>query len=248
MNTRFSKIKRNSLYVEIFEILKGAILSGRYRSGEALPSEIELSNQFGVSRNVVREAIRSLQSRGFIEIRRGAKGGVYVLDLNQSTICENLSDLIMTRKITMDHLAQARLYLEPEVSRLSAIHATSKDLQGIENVIKEYERTQDKEKIITLNTRFHLFVGRACGNPFYSILMEVIMSFTEQFVRTIKPTTHIIHHQGEHRAILEAIKQHNTNEAMEITIHHISHINNEMKKLEQRYLELNTSLSATCSF
>lgn len=248
MKARFNNIKRNSLYEEIFEILKEAILSGGYQSGEALPSEVELSNQLGVSRTVVREAIRSLQSRGFLEIRRGAKGGVYVLDLNQSTICENLADLIMARKITINHLAQARMYLEPEVSRLTAIHATTKDLESMENAIEEYERTQDKEKIITLNTRFHLCVGKACGNPFYSILMEVIMGFTEQFVRTIKPITHIIHRQGEHREILEAIKQHNPNEAMEITIHHISYINNEMRKLEEKYLELNTRLSNTGSF
>jgi GntR family transcriptional repressor for pyruvate dehydrogenase complex len=248
MKARFNNIKRNSLYEEIFEILKEAILSGGYESGEALPSEVELSHQLGVSRTVVREAIRSLQSRGFLEIRRGARGGVYILDLNQSTICENLADLIMARKITMNHLAQARMYLEPEVSRLAAIHATRKDLESMENAIEEYERTQDKEKIITLNTRFHLCVGKACGNPFYSILMEVIMGFTEQFVRTIKPITHIIHRQGEHREILEAIKQHNPNEAMEITIHHISYINNEMRKLEEKYLQLKTGLSNTGSF
>ena len=248
MKARFNNIKRNSLYEEISDILKEAILSGRYRSGEALPSEVELSNQLGVSRTVLREAIRSLQSRGFLEIRRGAKGGAYVLDLNRSTICENLADLIKTRKITMDHLAQARMYLEPEVSRLAAIHATRENLQSMENAIAEYERTRDKEKIITLNTRFHLCVGKACGNPFYSIMIEVIMGFTEQFVRTIKPITHIIHRQGEHREILEAIKQHNPDEAMEITIHHISHINNEMKKLEQKYLEISANLSNTGSF
>lgn len=248
MKPKFNNIKRHNLYEEVSDMLKESILSGDYRSGEALPSEVELSIQLGVSRTVVREAIRSLQSRGFLEIRRGPKGGSYVLDPNQSIICENLADLIIARKVTMDHLARARMYLEPEVSRLAAINATANDLEDMENAITEYEKTKDKEKIITLNTLFHLCVGSACGNPFYSILVDVIMGFTEQFVRTIKPLSHIIHRQGEHRELLRAIKQHDSDEAAEITIRHISYINNEMKKLEQKYLELNSRPPEIFSF
>jgi DNA-binding FadR family transcriptional regulator len=136
-----------------------------------------------------------------VEIRSGKKGGIYVLDLNQSTICENLADLVLARKITMEHLATARNHLEPEVSRLAAINCTRKDLEEMEEAIENYERTNDREKIITLNTRFHLCVCTACGNPFYSILVVVIMSITEQFVRNIKPLNHIIHRQGEHQEI-----------------------------------------------
>lgn len=236
MKVKFNKIKRTVLYEELFDTLKESILSGHYQPGERLPSEVNLSTQLGVSRTVIREAIRSLQSRGFIKIQRGPKGGAYILDLNQKTICENLADIIFSRKMTMDHLAQARMLIEPEISRLAAINATAKDLKKIENVIVEHEKTQDKNKLITLNTLFHLSVGKSCGNPFYYILIDVIMGFTEQFVETIKPESHIIHLQGEHREILEAIKRHDPDEAGEITIRHISHINNEMKKLEQRYI------------
>ncbi len=239
MNTKFNYIrKKHSLYEEVADVIKESILSGSYRDGEALPSEVELSVQLGVSRSVVREATRSLQSRGFLEIRRGAKGGIYVKELNQSAMCENLSDLIIARKITMEDLAAARNYLEPEVSRLAALHCSEKDLEALEDDILAYERTKDKEKIITLNTRFHQRVGKACGNLFYATLIDVIMSFTEGFVRTIKPLGHIIHRQGEHREILEALRQHDPDRAMKATLGHISHINEEMLELEKEYLEL----------
>ena len=133
MNREFNTIRRKNLYEEVVNILKDAILNERYLPGQALPNEPELSSQLGVSRTVIREAIRSLQSRGFVEMRRGPKGGAYVLELNQNTICSNLADIVRARKVTIDHLARARLYLEPEISRLAAINATSKDLENMEN-------------------------------------------------------------------------------------------------------------------
>jgi len=239
MKTKFNNIrKKQSLYEEVANLVKDSILSGIYREGEALPNEVELSTQLGVSRSVVREATRSLQSRGFVEIRRGAKGGIYVRELNQSTICENLSDLIFARKIAMNDLAAARNYLEPEVSRLAALNCTEGDLDALEDSILAYEQTKDKEKIITLNTLFHKRVGRACGNLFYATLMDVIMSFTEEFVRTIKPLSHIIHRQGEHREILTALREHDSDKAMEVTLKHISHINDTLLELERKYLRL----------
>lgn len=239
MNQKFKRIPNQNLHERATNVLKEAILSGKFRPGQGLPSESELCIQLGVSRTVVREAMRSLQARGFLEIRRGSKGGAFVLELNQTVICNNLSDVIRSRKVTIDHLAQARLYLEPEISRLAAINATETDIERLKSAVKDYEMAKDEEQIITLNTLFHLCVGKACSNPFYSILLDVIMGLTEQLVRTIKPLSHIIHRQGEHKEILQAISQHDPYLAVEITIRHIQHINNEMKKLEEKYLEMN---------
>lgn len=76
MNKSFSKINdTNSLSWKVEKIIKEAIISGTYQPGEQLPGEIDLSNQFGVSRPVVREAMKSLKSRGFLDIRRGKGGG-----------------------------------------------------------------------------------------------------------------------------------------------------------------------------
>ncbi len=82
----FRKIKRSgNLYEDVVKEIKVAILSGRYGSGAPLPSETQLAEQFGVSRPVVREALRYLQSSGFVEIRRGTKGGAYILDTLRHT-------------------------------------------------------------------------------------------------------------------------------------------------------------------
>jgi DNA-binding FadR family transcriptional regulator len=238
MSAKFEKIKRPRLYEEIAGILREAILSGRYQPGETIQTEAGLTEQFGVSRNVVREALRLLQSRGFLEIRRGPQGGAFVTDLQPTTISENLSDLIRVGYVTIDHLTHARMYMEPEVFRLAAQNATVEELVGIENLLNEYNGTDDNDKQVTLNCDFHRLVGKACGNPLFSILIQSIMDFTERFVRTINPMHNIVHHQDEHRELFNTIRNHDPDRAFTLAQNHIAHLNNEMKRLEQTYEDL----------
>jgi GntR family transcriptional repressor for pyruvate dehydrogenase complex len=235
----FTRIKRpNSLVEEVSSRLKEAIISGHYSAGEPLPSETQLASQMGVSRPVIRESIKSLQSRGFLEVRRGIKGGSFVQDLNKLTFSETLGDLIMLRKVTVDHLAQVRLFLEPEIIRLVAMNATGENLTRIRNLLLEYDRTEDIDKRVTMNGDFHRLLGGACGNPVYSIMMDSIMDFTEDFVRTIKPVNQIIHNDKDHKDIFAAIEAHDPELAVEISIVHANDILKKMRKLEKTYLEL----------
>ena len=235
----FKKIKRaTNLYEDVVGEIKKAILSGDYATGEALPSETELAKQFGVSRPVVREAIRALQSRGFLEIRRGTKGGAFVRELYQLPFMEDFADLIRFRRIRVDHLAKARLLLEPEVCRLAAKNATEQDLIEMRRLLDSYELIKGRDKLDVMYSMFHRLVGRACGNPIYSIIMESIMDFTEGFIKTIKPVTTIIHNESDHDEILEAFKERDSAKAAKVGMRHAKHILEEMKKLETTYLEL----------
>ena len=235
----FSKIKRpNSLVEEVTDKLKEAIISGHYRSGEPVPSETQLASQLGVSRPVIRESIKSLQSRGFLEVRRGIKGGAYVQDLNKLNFGETFADLIRFRKVTVDHLVQVRLFIEPEITRLVIKNARAEDLLRIKNLLLEYDRTENIEKQVTMNADFHRLLGRACGNPIYSILMDSIMDFTEGFVKTVKPINQMIHNDEDHKKIFEAITAHNLELATEAAISHATSVLEEVRKLEKVYLEL----------
>lgn len=238
----FTKIKRpNSLVEEVTDKLKEAIISGHYRSGEPVPSETQLASQLGVSRPVIRESIKSLQSRGFLEVRRGIKGGAYVQDLNKLNFSETFADLIRFRKVTVDHLVRVRLFIEPEIIRLVVKSARDEDLLRIKNLLLEYDRTEDIEKQVTMNADFHRLLGRACGNPIYSILMDSIMDFTEGFVNTVKPINQMIHNDEDHKKIFEAIVARNLELATEVTICHANSVMEEVRKLEKVYLELSSN-------
>jgi GntR family transcriptional regulator, transcriptional repressor for pyruvate dehydrogenase complex len=235
----FKKIKRaTNLYEDVVNEIKKAILSGQYKTGEALPSETELARLLGVSRPVIREGIRVLQSRGFLEIRRGITGGAFVRELYQLPFMEDFADLIRYRRVKVDHLARARLLLEPEVCRLTAQNATPKMLKEMQDLLASYDLIKERDKLDNLYALFHRLVGRACGNPIYSIIMENIMDFTESFIRTMKPVTTIIHNESDHNEILDAFRQRDSEKAAEVGTRHAMDILGAMKELEDTYLEL----------
>lgn len=230
--------KPHRLYEDVIREIKKAILSGTYPSGSPLPCETDLAKQFGVSRPVVREALRSLQSRGFIEIRRGAKGGAFVREVLTPPLLDDFPDLIRYRRLQVDHLAQARQFLEPEVCRLTAIKATRKAIDGMKELTSRYGAIQDPDEKDRRYSLFHRLVGRACGNPLYAILMESIMDFTDGFIQTIKPVTDIIHQDHDHDDIIRAIEDRDPDRAAEVAARHAAHILKEMRRLEKTYLRL----------
>lgn len=235
---KFAKIKKDrNLYEDVIKAIKSAILSGTYPSGSPLPSETELARQFEVSRPVIREALRSLQSSGFLEIKRGIKGGTFVRDVIRLPLFDDFESFILHRRFRVDHLAQARLFLEPEVCRLAAVKATAEDIRGMKDLVASYAHVNPDEKDAKY-AEFHRLVGRACGNPIYALLMENIMDFTEGFIRTIKPVTTLIHHDHDHDEIIAAIASRDPDGAATVAIRHATHILEEMQKLEKVYLEI----------
>jgi len=228
----------NSLSWKVEKAIKEAIISGKYQSGEQLPGEIELSNQFGVSRPVVREAIKSLKSRCFLEIRRGKGGGSYISDLNQLFFKENFADLIRLNRIKVDHLVQARLFLEPEVVKLSVVNATDQDLHTIKNNLLEFDETTDTDIRVRLSSEFHKLIGRSCGNPLYSILMDSIMDFYEAYIRVIKPATEILNNVEDHPRIFDAMAKRDAENAIRLVKRHITTTIDRMIKMEKTYLRL----------
>ena len=138
----------------------------------------------------------------------------------------------------MDHLARARLLLEPEVCRLTAQNATPKEFKEMQTLLDSYSLIKERDKLDMLYAMFHRLVGRACGNPIYSIIMENIMDFTESFIKAMKPLTMISHNESDHDEILEAFRHRDSEKAAEVGTKHAMDILREMKKLEDTYLEL----------
>jgi GntR family transcriptional repressor for pyruvate dehydrogenase complex len=235
----FTKIKKGrNLYEDVIKELKKAIISGTYPTGALLPSETELAKQFGVSRPVVREALRSLQSKGFVEIKRGIKGGTFIRDTLRLPLFDDFASFILYRRFRVDHLAKARLLVEPEVCRLAAKNATRAEIREMKDLVQHYGAIKNPDEKDPLYSLFHRLVGRSCGNPIYAVLIENIMDFTEGFIRTIKPVTQFIHEDHDHDEILIALENRDPERAAEVATQHARHILEGMRKLEAVYLEL----------
>src|SRR5512140_1807302 len=91
---------------EIVTQIKASIFDGRLTPGDRLPSEKELTEQFGVSRITVRDAMRVLESQGLIDIKVGSGGGAFVANPSSEAVTQVLTDMLGLQGITVRELVE----------------------------------------------------------------------------------------------------------------------------------------------
>ena len=118
------KIVRTSrLYEQIVQQVQESIHKGALKPGDQLPPERELAQQFGVSRTVIREAIKTLAANGLVEVRAGE--GTFIIDGTSSALRQSLTLMMSMGGIkTLQEVVELREMLEPEIAFKAALYAT----------------------------------------------------------------------------------------------------------------------------
>jgi GntR family transcriptional regulator, transcriptional repressor for pyruvate dehydrogenase complex len=230
--------RQENLYEAVAAQLREAILSRALRPGQTLPNETELARQMAVSRPVIREALRFLQAQGLVQINRGTKGGAVVGEVDNLYMLENAADMIRLRRLTVDHLIQVRNFVEPEVFRLAAQQASDAQLAELKDLVEATQREEDLDLRREMNGEFHRLVGRVCGNPIYTAIMERVLDFTLAFVHTLKPRRLILHKDEEHPLIMAALLARDADRAASLLLTHIMALHAQIKELESTWLRL----------
>jgi DNA-binding FadR family transcriptional regulator len=226
--------------MEVMCSIKESIFNGEFKHGQALPSESKLSELLGVSRPVLREALRALQIQGLLDIRRGNQGGTFVTDLDNLSFQDNLEDLIRLRRVSVTELSEARLLIEPEVFRLAASNATEEQLHKLGQILEETAITRDIERHLQLGFSFHRLVAKACGNVFYALLMDTIMDFMSGFIRNIQSNDIGVfvelYDQESHSEVYKALADRDGELAALKIKNHIKGITSRIINLEKTWL------------
>lgn len=237
MAAEFTQIKRSgSLSDEVAARLKESILNDSYGPGDALPSENQMADQFGVSRVVVREALKELKSKGLLEIRRGPKGGPFVTQLDKINFGEQFSDMVHFRRMTVEQLFEVRLLIEPEIVRLVIKNLTDEQTAVLHEQVARGKAETDPRKLKDLNIEYHRELGRLSGNPFYAILMDSFMDFVDRFITTINPGTFDVHDKHIHGKITDAIAAGDEVKAVTLVRSHLLQTRDSMIVQERDYL------------
>jgi GntR family transcriptional repressor for pyruvate dehydrogenase complex len=132
----FRPIRPVRSYERIVEQIEEAIVEGRLRGGDFLPSEREMMAQFAVSRSTVREAMRVLESNGLIRSRPGNPNGAEVLGLSTVALRKTVDRLVMGRRIRLADLVHFRMLMESSASMLAARLRTEEDLVALESALE----------------------------------------------------------------------------------------------------------------
>jgi GntR family transcriptional repressor for pyruvate dehydrogenase complex len=100
----FKEAKQNRVFEDVIFQVQEAVLSGRLKAGERLPSERQLREVFGVSRGTLREALRALEQKGLVCIKTGVGGGAFICEMDTQQITESLDLLLRYQKISLKEL------------------------------------------------------------------------------------------------------------------------------------------------
>jgi GntR family transcriptional regulator, transcriptional repressor for pyruvate dehydrogenase complex len=184
----FSPVQSGRAFDDISLQLRKAMAEGALAPGMRLPPERTLAGQFGVSRNTLREALRSLESSGVLQLRRGAHAGAYVRKSNGQGVTNGLLDMFKLGGVTPGQLTEARILVETAIVRAACDNCTPADIVALrENIAlaaRLHKENRVKERIET-NLDFHTLLARATHNPLLVTVMEAILEVVKDFARTL---------------------------------------------------------------
>ncbi len=206
------KITGKKLYEQVVEQIKDMIDEGIYTKGNILPSEKELIDITGVSRITIREALKILADAGIIETIQG-KGSIVLIDSNEFEKTPQMKETKSQYMKNVIDSTNARLLIEPEIAKQAAKIATSQDIKKMEMAIS--------------NKKLNLKAGEF-ANDFHLVIADIVkVSPISKFLKELieleevsKPPLSLIEPENQkeiskeidlqHRKILNAIKEHNS--------------------------------------
>ena len=200
LNAQQQAAQRNLSYL-LAEKLGQQILAGDYQAGSILPGEMELGEQFGVSRTAVREAVKMLAAKGMLLPR--PRIGTRVMPQSQWNFLDQ--DLLNFDQV-MQHFLILRTSLEPQACALAANHASpqqTKLLAGLMAEMRALHTQFDRERWIQVDTQFHQLIYEASGNPFLTSFANLFSSVYQSYFRAI--TGNEVIKLRHHQAIVDAI-------------------------------------------
>lgn len=186
-------------YTQAADRIRRAIQLGHFDQGERLPTEEMLATQLGFSRVTVREAIRHLEGEGLLDIRRGARGGLFVRP-NEEAEDRQLAEL-RSRWKEIDDLFDFRLGVECVAARLAAARRTGDHLARMAAALDAFRNGEKSSSFRRADSAFHLAIADAADNAYLRQAIEEarIGMFLPFDVLAVSPTSwsrQPVQHQG----------------------------------------------------
>jgi GntR family transcriptional regulator, transcriptional repressor for pyruvate dehydrogenase complex len=165
--------RQSSLSDKVAKLITESILSGDLPPGERLPAERDLMGQFGVSRTVVREAVRSLAAKGLIQ--QQARAGHVVSEPSPETVAESMTLYLRGRgPYGLEKLIEVRATIETETAGLAAERASEAELAAIRAADAELSQARDAHEAALADVSFHRAIAHASGNEFFVMMLDSI--------------------------------------------------------------------------
>jgi len=217
---QFGKIqpieRKKTLSIRVAKKLEEMIRTGKLAVGEKLPPERVLCDTFQVSRTVIREAISFLTAKGLLDAQAG--NGTYIRSIGSSDVADYLGLHISLKDISenFNQFIEVRKILEVNIAEIAAMKADEQIITAMEKNLKELEKlVGEPEQFARKDLEFHMLLAKATKNPLFEIMLKPLIKSLLDVIRFAliyeDAGKEAIHFHGE---ILEAVRDHNAEEAI----------------------------------
>jgi len=184
--------------------IRDAIMSGRVKPGNRLASEKELTEEFGVSKATLREALRGLETMGLIEIRQGATGGIFITKVNSQKLMHSMMNFMHFQSVSIREITMLRYMLEPHIARIAAEKISDEEIEQLKTFV--VDEGPDLDAGAKKNTSLHHYLSRVTNNS----LLILIVDFIDNLLDEVKQSMELgadFHKeiQDSHRKIINCL-------------------------------------------
>ncbi|WP_335489564.1 FadR/GntR family transcriptional regulator [Neobacillus niacini] len=220
------------------EEIRHLILEGGLSPGDRLLSERELASQLQVSRTVIREALKSMELLGIVEVKAG---GTFIKEPELNGIYHTLSYTMALDSVTITDLLETRKIIEVQAIKLAAVRRSSTNLSILSEILTEMKQAlieNDLKKSVSADHKFHSYLVKSSQNKVLSIMMDAtsdlfreVLSITREKLGQFNGMDKAIY--AQHYSIFKAIKDQDVEFAETIMTEHLDSLDNELKLITQ---------------
>ena len=228
----YTPVQSIKVFEQIADQIEQRILNGELRSGDRLPTERVLAEQFQASRTAVREAMKILAQKGLVEMRPG-RGTIVINGAPEAM--QNSIGLVMKLQVGevggSDNLVEVREILETEIAALAAARATEDEIAAMREAIRVMDVSlSDADAYIAADNQFHRALAKATQNSLILILIDSIVNpLSEQRKHIFAVEGGPERGQFHHRRILESISRRNPENARAAMHAHLQQVREDVR-------------------
>lgn len=226
------ELESRSLAEQAADKIEEMIIENRWKSGDKLPNEMDMVEKLGVGRGTIREAIKILESRNVVEIRRGK--GTYVCD-NIGKVEDPLGFRFASdKKKLAEDLSDFRSMLEPQIAEIAAKKATDKDITELRKLCDEVNSMivngeNYSERDIELHTKIASITGNSVVEQIIPLIAQGVSLYVDLTNHELAGTAAVTHQK-----VVEAITNHDPEAAYAAMKAHMNENRANLELLKKR--------------